>query len=45
MILLPKTKLNSVKVLICKTLIYSYTSHEEFVLVNNVLKKYDIDLN
>ena len=29
------------KILISKALNYSYVSHEEFVLVNNVSKKYD----
>ena len=39
-VLLPKTKLNSIKVLICKALIDSNTSHDEFVLINHVLKEH-----
>ena len=38
-VLFPKLKLNTIKVLI--SLIDSYISHDEFVLVNNVLKEYD----
>ena len=34
-----KSKLNSVKVLISKALIDSVISHDEFVLINNVLKE------
>ena len=34
-------KLNTIEVLISRALINSYISHEEFVLVNNVLKEYD----
>ena len=41
--MLAKSKLNSVEVLIPKTLINSKINHDEFVLLNNVLKKfYDI---
>ena len=36
--LLAKNKLNSIEVLISKALIDSYISHDEFVLINNVLK-------
>ena len=36
-----KTKLNSIEVLICKALIDLNISHDEFILVNNVLKEYD----
>ena len=36
-----KTKLNTVEVMISKALIDSNISHEEFVLVNNVLKEYN----
>ena len=36
-VLLAKTKLNTIKVLISKTLINSYINHDEFVSVNNVL--------
>ena len=39
-VLFPKLKLNTIKVLI--SLIDSYISHDEFVLVNNVLKEYKI---
>ena len=43
MLLLEKSKLNSIEALISKTLIDSNISHNEFVLINNVLKKfYDI---
>ena len=37
-----KSKLNSREVLISKTLIDSNISHDKFVLINNVLKEYDI---
>ena len=40
-VLLAKSKLNSIKVLICKALIDSVISHDEFVLINNVLKEYN----
>ena len=40
-VLLPKSKLNRIEVLIYKALIDSVISHEEFVLINNVLKEYD----
>ena len=36
-VLLAKTKLNTIKVLISKTLINPYINHDEFVSVNNVL--------
>ena len=39
--MLAKAKLNTVEVLISKTLIDSSISHDEFVSVNNVLKEYD----
>ena len=39
--MLAKTKLNTIKVLIFKVFIDSYISHNEFVLVNNVLRRYD----
>ena len=38
-LLLGKDKLNTIEVLISKTLIDSYYSHDEFVSVNNVLRK------
>ena len=40
-VLLAKSKLNSLEVLISKALIDSNISHDEFVLINNALKKYD----
>ena len=39
--LLVKTKSNSVEVLISKALINSYTMHDEFVSVKNVLREYN----
>ena len=39
--LLAKTKLDTIEVLISKALIDSYINHDEFVLVNNVLRKYN----
>ena len=37
--------MNSIEVLICKTLINSNVSHNEFVLINDVLKEfYDMKL-
>ena len=41
--MLAKFKLSSIEVLITKALINSNISHDEFVLINNVLKEfYDI---
>ena len=40
-VLLTKSKLNSIEFLISKALIDSAISHDEFVLKNNVLKKYN----
>ena len=40
-VLLTKSKLNSAEVLISKALIDSNISHDEFVLINNVLKEHD----
>ena len=40
-VLSAKTKLNSIEVLISKALIDLNISHDEFILVNNVLKEYD----
>ena len=37
--MLPKTKLNAIKVLIAKALIDLYVNHDEFVSVNNVFIK------
>ena len=39
--MLAKTKLDAIEVLIFKSLIDSYISHDEFVLVNNALRKYN----
>ena len=39
-VLLPKSKLNNIKVLISKALINSNISHDESILINNVLKEY-----
>ena len=41
LILLAKSKSNSIEVLIVKTLSDSNISGDEFVLINNVLKEYD----
>ena len=38
--LLGKDKLNTIEVLISKTLIDSYISHDEFISVNNMLREY-----
>ena len=40
-VLLAKSKLSNIKVVICKALINSSISHDEFVEINNVPKKYD----
>ena len=40
-LLLAKPKLNSIEVLIFKALISSVISHDEFALINNVLKEYN----
>ena len=39
-VLLAKVKINSIEVFISKTLIESNISHDEFILINNVLKEY-----
>ena len=39
--MLAKSKFNSIEVLIFKALIDSNNSHDEFVLINNVLKKHE----
>ena len=39
--MLAKSKLYSIEVLISKTLIDSVVSHDEFVLINNVIKGYN----
>ena len=41
MLLLTKSKLNSIEVLISKALINSVISHDEFGLINNVLEQYN----
>ena len=41
MVLLVKSKLNSLEVLISKALFDSNISHDEFVSINNVQKEYD----
>ena len=40
-VLLAKTKLNSIEVLISKALANSNVSHDEFVLINYMLQEYD----
>ena len=40
-VLLAKTKLNGIEVFISKIFIDSNISHDEFVLINNMLKEYD----
>ena len=40
-VLLAKSKLNSIEVLISRTLIDSCISHDEFVSVNNMLREHD----
>ena len=40
--MLAKSKLNSTDVLISKALIDLFISHDEFVLINNVLREYKI---
>ena len=37
-VLLTKTKWNSIEVIISKSLTESYISHDEFTLINNALK-------
>ena len=39
--MLTKSKSNRIEVLISKSLIDSNISHDEFVLINNVLKEYE----
>ena len=38
---LTKSRLNSIEVLISKALIDSNISHDDFLLISNVLKEYD----
>ena len=39
--MLAKSKLNTIEVLISKALMDSVVSHDEFILINNVLKEYN----
>ena len=41
MVLLAIYKSNSIEVLITKALIDSNNSHDEFILINNILKEFD----
>ena len=41
MVLLAKSKLNRIQVLISKAIIDSDISHDELILINNVLKEYE----
>ena len=40
-VLLRKDKFNAIEILISKALIHSYISHDEFVLIDNVLREYN----
>ena len=40
--MLAKTKLSTIDVLIARTLINSYIGYDEFVLLNNALREYDM---
>ena len=40
-VLLVKSKLNSIEILISKDLINSVINHDEFILINNVIKEYN----
>ena len=40
-VLIAKPKLNSIEVLISKAIIDSIIRHDQFILINNVLKEYD----
>ena len=42
LVLLVKTKLNTIEVQISKALIDSYINHDEFVYINNVLREYEV---
>ena len=39
-VLLGKVKLNTIKILISKSIIDSYISHDEFISVDSVLREY-----
>ena len=36
-----KSKWSSIEILICKALVDSNIAHDEFVIINNVVKEYD----
>ena len=40
-VLLGKVKLNTIKILISKSLVDSYISHDEFISVDSVLREYN----
>ena len=40
-VLLGMDKLSTIEVLISKSLVHSYISHDEFVSINNVLREYN----
>ena len=40
-VLVGKTKLNTIAILVSKALIDSYISHDEFVSVNNMLREHN----
>ena len=40
-VLLAKSQLNSIEVLVSKALIDSNISHVQFILIDNIIKKYD----
>lgn len=42
-VFLEKNMLNRIEVLSSKVLIDSYISRDEFVLLNNILKEYDVE--
>ena len=44
MVMSVKTRLSTIEVLISSALVNSYISHNEFALVNNVLREYN-DMN
>ena len=41
MVLLANSKLNNIQILISMALIDSNVTHDEFVLINNMLRQYD----
>ena len=42
MVVLAKTKLNTIEVLISTALIYQYISYDEFVSLHNILREYNL---